>query len=95
MAKADYHHHFYTHKDKNILAISDLDLGNMSVTNDMEAVVNECFARISTITPQNCYVVHKDSNGVYDGWDCKKRDFISLNEPTLLLAADIIIKTNL
>ena len=58
---ADY---TYTVED-NIIAIIDLDLGNRSVTNDMELVLNEIRAELGDLAGYS--VIYQDSTGRWDG----------------------------
>lgn len=58
---ADY---TYTVED-NVIAIVDLDLGNRSVTNDMELVLNEIRAELGDLAGLS--VIYQDSMGRWDG----------------------------
>lgn len=58
---ADY---TYTIED-NVIAIVDLDLGNRSVTNDIELVLDEIRAEVGDLA--GYAVVYRDSTGRWDG----------------------------
>ena len=72
--KANY---TYTLND-NQLAIIDLNLGNMSVTNCIEDVVEEISLK-ENVNPNNLIIVYRDSEYVWDGWNHKTQNFIGLN----------------
>ncbi|KAB7726687.1 hypothetical protein F5984_23965 [Rudanella paleaurantiibacter] len=49
----------------SVIAIVDLDLGNRSVTNDMELVLNEIRAELGDLAGYS--VIYRDSMGRWDG----------------------------
>lgn len=61
-AKADYSYQIID----DVLAIEDLNNGNMSVTNDIEAVVHD-IEEEEQIHAKDMKIVYKDSEGVWDG----------------------------
>jgi hypothetical protein len=61
------------------IAIADLNRGGTSVTNCIEDVVTE-IAEINSINPNTLKIVYRDSEGVWDGWDNKKQEFILIGE---------------
>lgn len=73
MAKANYN---YTVKD-GIVAIVDLDLGGMSVTNDIENVVKE-ISKKENIQAAEYKWIYKDSDGMWDGFNPVSETFIHL-----------------
>ena len=78
MARADYDYQLTKYNNKiDVLAIEDLNLGNVSVTNDIENVVED-ICRLETINKEQFMIVYKDSNGQWDGWDSSTNQFISL-----------------
>lgn len=79
MARADYMYKTTTCSGRNVLVIEDLDLGNTSVTNDIETVISE-IAAVEKINPANWMIVYADSDGRWDGYDYRSKQFISLNE---------------
>lgn len=54
--------------DGSVIAIEDLDLGNRSVTNDIQNVVNDIRKELgANLTMSGYSIVYKDSMGRYDG----------------------------
>ena len=80
MAKADYSHKLHCNEDVEVYGISiiDLNLGGMSVTNNIEEVVEEICGRF-LIDPNSVIIVYRDSDGRWDGWNNSTKDFIALN----------------
>jgi hypothetical protein len=60
--------------DQMVILIWDQNLGNLSVTNDIENVVGD-IARREGIEPTRYLIVYKDSEGRWDGWDASRGDF--------------------
>lgn len=87
MARADYIHEIITCAGRNIIKIEDLNLGNKSITNDIENVVAE-IARLEKIDPAQYMIVYKDSEGTWDGWDHQQQQFIPLSEEDYRDAVD-------
>jgi hypothetical protein len=79
MARADYTYKTTTCSGRNVIAIEDLDLGNTSVTNDIETVIKE-IAAVEKIDPKKWTIVYADSDGTWDGYDYSSKEFILLNE---------------
>ena len=52
--------------DGNIIFIEDLNLGSISVTNDIENVISDISKEMNT-SMDNFKVIYKDSDGVIDG----------------------------
>lgn len=75
---SDFIYRFVTVSGHETLLITDLNQGCMSVTNNIETVVEQ-IAREQEIELkelyQCCLIIYKDSEGVWDGWD---GDFILL-----------------
>ncbi len=63
--------------NQKILLIWDLNLGNMSVTNDIENVVDD-IAYKEKIVPEEHTVLYRDSEGHWDGWDHAQGSFFYL-----------------
>jgi hypothetical protein len=61
--RADYE--YTVDEDAAIIAIVDLDLGNKSVTNDMENVLDDIKLKLGTLSGFS--VIYKDSLGRWDG----------------------------
>lgn len=62
---------------QKILLIRDLDLGNLSVTNDIENVVADITVH-ETIDPLEHMIIYRDSMGMWNGWDAKSQNFFFL-----------------
>ena len=69
----------------NVITITDLDLGNRSVTNDIENVLRkiEYWHQGSIATFR---IMYRDSLGVWDGvhWDGQRAPFLPLKKRTKL-----------
>lgn len=91
MARSDYDYQFKTYKRRNFLVIEDLNRGGKSVTNDIETVVDECFSD-KTLRPHEVYIIYQDSDGMWDGWDAVKQQFVLLQQHTEEDAKDAIIR---
>jgi len=76
--KADFDYQMDVIRGYNVIAIQDLDQGNMSVTNDMEQVVNY-IEHLENIDTNDFLVVYQDSTGQWDGWS-KNSSFIALRK---------------
>ena len=64
--RSDYTFHINSKHGKQVLVIEDLDRGDMSVTNNIEAVLTEIADEIGTSIYQ-MPIVYRDSDGRYDG----------------------------
>lgn len=82
---ADYYFITIFSGGRDIISITDLNKGNMSVTNDIENVVKDIFDNLQTF-PNNCLIIYRDSRGVWDGYDHKSRQFVPLHELTPVAA---------
>lgn len=74
-----------------IWSIVDEDRGRMSVTNDIENVVGEICTR-QNIEAKDYKWIYRDSEGMWDGWDPVREDFISLGADNEKDAIQFIIK---
>lgn len=63
---SDFDCHLRTVGGRNIIVIEDLDTGGMSVTNNIETVVEEVVARLG-IDLDTALIVYRDSGGIYYG----------------------------
>jgi len=79
MQKSDYIHRIENFSGRQIIIIEDLNLGGMSVTNNIENVVRE-IEIMEKIKASEFMIIYKDSEGVYDGFDYAKEQFIPLQE---------------
>lgn len=70
MVKSDYAYKV----ESKYLIIKDLNLGRMSVTNDIEEVLNEISNKITN--PLDSYkIIYEDSDGMFDGVLTYKNEF--------------------
>jgi hypothetical protein len=67
--------------DGYVLAIEDLNLGNMSVTNDIENVL-AAIAKKENLNLNDYQIMYCDSEGIWDGvdYDKGKVSFFSISE---------------
>ena len=79
MAKSNYTYRIQEHSGRKVIVIEDLNLGNMSVTNNIEEVVAEIYHK-EGINLSAAVIVYRDSEGVWDGWNHDMQDFVPLNE---------------
>lgn len=79
MTRADYTHSIETHQGRSVIIIEDLNLGNKSVTNDIENVVKD-IAVMEKIDPLQHIIVYKDSMGTWDGFDPLRECIVHLGE---------------
>jgi hypothetical protein len=73
--RADYK--YSINRIKKRLAIVDLNLGQMSVTNCIEDVVEEIM-EIENINPSDYMIIYQDSAHWWDGWIYDRYEFVSL-----------------
>jgi hypothetical protein len=81
MARADYNHSITEEQGEKVITIIDLNLGNTSVTNDIENVVEE-IAQAHDIEPNDYMIIYRDSDLRWDGWDAKTESYVPLNATT-------------
>lgn len=87
MTKANYTFEIEKFLSYNFISIVDLDQGGMSVTNDIENVVNE-ICQEAEINKGDYLIIYQDSEGIWDGWD---GSFIPLSGISFREAAEIYI----
>ena len=95
MSRSDYIWDITKHDGHDVLSITDLNRGRMSVTNNMEHVISEIERELElskTVLPD--LIVYRDSCEIWDAWDNKKEDFILLDAKTNLNAKELLIKHN-
>jgi len=78
-SRADYIHKIKDFNGTPVLTISDLNLGNVSVTNDIENVVKDIEV-MEKINADEFVVVYKDSDDIWDGWNNKLQEFVGLRQ---------------
>ena len=79
MRKADFTYTIESYAGRNVIVIKDLNLGNVSVTNDIENVIDE-ICKSENIVKKSYMIVYMDSEGVYDGFDAERNSFIHLGQ---------------
>ncbi len=86
MSQADFIHSIEQYRNQvPVLVIEDINLGNKSVTNDIENVVSD-IAKMEKINPADYLIVFKDNEPKWDMWDHSKQQFILLQEDTWYFA---------
>jgi hypothetical protein len=94
MARSDYRYGIEQAAGRSVLVIEDLNLGRVSVTNDIENVLNEIGLK-EWIDPREYMVIYRDSGGVWDGYDPVMDEFIPLAESTWSAAVKAYIEKQL
>lgn len=64
--RSDFNFRLLAVGDKNVIVIEDLNAGQMSVANNIEAVVAEASRKLG-VDPGACLIIYRDSDGIYDG----------------------------
>ena len=82
MSRADYIYSLEMHRNRTpCIVIEDLNLGNISVTNDIENVIND-ICTVEKVKAEQFMIVYKDSTGQWDGYDAVTNEFVGLAEDT-------------
>lgn len=74
ISRADY---TYRLIDGEIISIIDLNLGKMSVTNDIENIIRDISVK-KLLNKSEFKVIYRDSERVWDGFNIKENNFIYL-----------------
>ncbi len=85
MARADYSYLIQQFKDTGFIVIEDLNRGRMSVTNNIEEVVDEICTK-ENINPVEHLIIYKDSDGRWDGFEFATGQFVMLGADSRLKA---------
>lgn len=73
--RSDYEYKIY----KDYILIVDLDMGGMSVTNNIENIIEQiCFE--NNLDPNDMYCLYKDSCGDIDGYNYRTNQFFILSD---------------
>lgn len=83
---SDYLYHIRKIKEQLFIMIEDRDLGNCSVTNNIEAVV-EAVCKKYNINPVHYNIIYMDSQGNWDGYIFATKTFYPIQEKHWLRAA--------
>lgn len=73
-SRANFRYRLGVLEGKNTLLIWDQNIGNRSVTNDIENVVSD-IAMHEQIDPAQYLIIYRDSEGRWDGWDAATQEF--------------------
>lgn len=82
MSKSDYS--YFIEEHEKLIIAQDLNLGKMSVTNDIENVIEEIQSKYPNIDFQ--YMIYYDTADTWDAWDIQNERFILLNAVDLITA---------
>ena len=78
MRRADYIHSLDKYKNKvDVIIIEDLNLGSVTVTNDIENVIED-ICRLEKVDKEQFMIVYRDSTGQWDGYDTSTNQFVGL-----------------
>ncbi len=89
--RADFRYLIAVLDHQKVLLIEDLNLGNMSVTNDIENVVAS-ISQKENIDPKGHLIIYMDSEGRWDGWDATREEFFFFKEEKRDPLAQLIFK---
>lgn len=81
MLRANYSYQIKDIQGRNIISIIDLynaSYPTKSVTNDIENVITD-IERKESLDANNYIVVYRDTDGNWDGWDTRAKEFVSGN----------------
>jgi hypothetical protein len=95
MTKADYTYEIIRIDGRQVLSIVDEDLGNTSVTNCIEDVVEEIADKEAALDLNTCHIVYRDSMGIWDGFDYKTKSFLYLGAHDKYQAREWILRKQL
>lgn len=87
MIKAEYNYKLIP--EHKVVAIVDLNKGNMSVTNQIEEVV-AAIATKESIVAKHWQWIYRDTENIYDGWDPTTEQFILLGAHSLEAALELV-----
>lgn len=91
-AKADYSHALAELNGRPIIVIQDLDRGNKSVTNDINNVVEE-IAQKERINPVDHYIIYRDSDREWNGYNFSTGQFLPLKSVEVEMGIDNILES--
>jgi len=83
---SDYAYQFRKVKGRPFIMIEDKDIGGKSLTNDIDRVVH-IIAKKERINPVEYYIIYRDSEGIWDGYEFATKTFFPLRQPHWLKAA--------
>lgn len=65
-SRSDYSYHVRRDGERPVIVIVDLNVGGMSVTNNIDAVVEDV-CESTGLMPGEAEIIYRDSDGIYDG----------------------------
>jgi hypothetical protein len=77
-SRANFEYRIGELHQKRFLLIWDKDLGNRSVTTDIENVVSD-IATHEGIEPTEYLIIYRDSDAYWSGWDAKTDSFFPVS----------------
>lgn len=80
-SKADYNFKFRVKEGVKFLLITDENLGNVSVTNDIENVIKQIRQHI-VFDLESTIILYADSEGKWDGWNNQYQLFFPVGGTT-------------
>src|ERR1700733_6927926 len=81
--KAKFDYYIQLIEGYNFIIIEDINNGSMSVTNDIENIVKSIEEK-ENIKATDFFIVYRDSDDTWDGWNAAQEKFISLNCKTTI-----------
>lgn len=84
--KSDFTYNLRTVKGHPFIMIEDKNLGNKSVTNEIELIIEE-ICILHKLNPVEHNIIYKDSDGYWDGYEFSTNNFLNLHQTNWLQAA--------
>lgn len=94
MTTADFIHSIQDYAGRNVLVISDLNLGATPVAEDLNGVLG-VIAEREDILPHHYMIVFTDLSGLWNGFDPVTEEFIPLEQQTWKEAVKVYITQQL
>lgn len=89
--RSDFSYEIRQIKGKPFIMIEDLNHGRMSVTNDIENVI-EYICNKENINPVEHYIIYKDSDGIWDGYEFAIKNFVVFRQRHWMDAAKKLLE---
>lgn len=87
----DYSYAIKIHDGRSCLLIEDKSHAGNFITNNMENVVDEICHK-EQINPADHIIIYQDSQGLYDGWNYFRQDFVLLQVNSWETAVELYIR---
>ena len=91
MSRSDYKYHIRHKNKQHFILIEDENKGRVSVTNNIENVVEE-IATMEGINPVEFHIVYRDSDGTWDGYNFSTKQVLVLNQKSWYGACEAMIE---